>query len=72
MFKKKKQEVKTFDKETLYPVIHKSVCTGEKMAGFKHRDSGKFVEVMLIKDSKDMDEFLKTYGLNKDEVKTEY
>ena len=72
LFGKKKMEVKTFDRELLAPVIHSSICTGEKVAGFKRRDNGKFVEVMLIRDEKDMEKFLEMYGLGRGEVKTEY
>lgn len=72
LFGRKKMEMKTFDREELYPVIHSSICTGEKVAGFKRRDNGKFMEIMLIRDEKDMEKFLTMYGLDRNEVKTEY
>ena len=34
MFFRKKQETRTYDRETQEPVIHASICTGEKVAGF--------------------------------------
>ena len=33
------------------------------MAGFKDLDTGHFEEIMLIKDSKDLDDFMDTYDV---------
>jgi hypothetical protein len=59
-----------FDPGTQYPVIKASICTGEKVAGFKDKKDGHFTEVCLIKTPKDEENFKKTYGL--ETVKTEY
>lgn len=59
-----------YDPERQIPVIRSSICTGEKAAGFKDRDGGKFVEVMLIRCPEDERRFKELYHL--DEVKTEY
>ncbi len=61
---------KTYDREMLMPVIHSSICNGEKVAGFKNIHTGEFTEVMLIRSEKDLETFKKDYGLEK--VKTEY
>lgn len=37
-----------YDPHTQSAVIHASICTGEKTAGFKNRADGHFTEVMLI------------------------
>lgn len=60
-----------YDKETQKPIIKSSICTGEKVAGFKDINSVKFTEVMLIRDSKDMDYFLEKYDISVAEIKTE-
>ena len=60
-----------YDKETQKPIIKSSICTGEKVAGFKDINSGEFTEVMLIRDSKDMDYFLEKYDISVAEIKTE-
>ena len=60
----------TYDPETQYPVFLSSICTGEKVAGFRNRADRKFTEVMVIRSEKDEDIFKKMYGLG--EVKTEY
>ena len=59
-----------YDPETQYAVIRSSICTGEKVAGFKDKKDGRFTEVMLIRSPEDLREFRETYNLDK--VKTEY
>lgn len=71
MFQKKIKK-ETYDKKHQNPVIKSSICTGEKVAGFKDIQTGKFTEVMLISDSKDMDVFLEKYDISVAEVKAEW
>ena len=59
-----------YEPETQYAVIRSSICTGEKVAGFKDKKDGRFTEVMLIRSPEDLREFRETYNLDK--VKTEY
>ncbi len=63
MFFKKKPEVKTYDKENTKPVIKASICNGEQVAGFQDIHTGAFEEVMLIRGSGDLDEFMRMYGI---------
>ena len=46
----KKVKKQSYDRNTMKPVIKASICTGEQVAGFKDLHTGKFTEVMLIKD----------------------
>lgn len=71
MFGKKFQK-EGYDKENLRPVIRASICTGEQVAGFKNIHTGKFTEVMLIRDSKDMEEFTKKFDISKEEISKEW
>ena len=71
MFHKKIQK-ETYDKENLKPVIRSSICTREKVAGFRDVKTGKFEEVMLINGSNDMDLFLEKYDISVAEIKTEW
>ena len=71
MFHRKMKTVE-YDRENLKPVIRSSICTGEKVAGFQNVNTGKFEEVMLIRDNKDMDEFLTKYDISVAEIKTEW
>ena len=63
MFGKRKIEKKTYNVETQKPVIICSICTGEQVAGFKDIHTGKFEEVMLIRDEKDLENFKGMYGI---------
>lgn len=59
-----------FDPVTQVPIVRSSVCTGEKVAGFKDIRSGRFTDVALIRSERDLEAFKQTYGIT--EVKTEY
>jgi hypothetical protein len=63
MFFRKKSVKKTYDKESLKPVIKASICNGEQVAGFRNIHTGAFEEVMLIKNSDDLDKFMQMYGI---------
>lgn len=66
----KKTVIKQYDKENTRPVLKCSICTGEQVAGFKDIHSGKFEEVMLIKNSKDLDVFKQLYQV--EDISKEY
>ena len=68
--RKKKETTVQFDPETQYAVIRSSICTGEKVAGFKTKTDGHFTEVMLIRTAADEKEFKETYGV--ESLKVEY
>lgn len=59
-----------YDPEKQYPVMRVSICTGEKVAGFKNYGDAHFTEVMLIRNAEDERIFKAAYGL--DEIKKEY
>ncbi|MDO4619339.1 MAG: aspartate dehydrogenase [Lachnospiraceae bacterium] len=71
LFRSKKTDRKTYDAETQKPVLHCSICTGEQVAGFKDRKTGRFNEIMLIRNEKDLDDFKETYGIT-EEIEKEY
>ncbi len=68
--RKKHEPTVPFNPETQYAVIHASICTGEKVAGFKNKSDGHFTEVMLIRSPADEKEFKETYGI--ESLKVEY
>ncbi len=73
MFGKKtniKNDIKQYDKNDWKPVIKCSICNGEQVAGFKDIHTGKFEEIMLIRDNDDLNFFLKRYDLT--DVSKEY
>lgn len=60
----------TYDKNTKKPVLKCSICNGEQVAGFKDIQTGKFEEVALIRNEKELEEFMKSYGIK--EISKEY
>lgn len=65
---KRKKAAAPFDRTGKIPVIRSSICTGEKVAGYRDAESGGFTEVMLIRDDGDLREFLESYGFDRDEL----
>lgn len=70
MFQKKQQVKKEFDRENQKAVLRCSICTGEQVAGFKNIHTGKFEEVMLVRNEEDLTRFKEMYDLR--EVTKEY
>ena len=70
MFGKKRVEKIENDKENLRPILKCSICNGEQVAGLKNINTGKFEEVMLIRNKKDLDKFMELYDIS--DVKKEY
>ena len=70
--RRKLPAVSSYDKNGKIPVIRSSICTGEQVAGFKDAISGKFEELMLIRDGKDLSEFLHRYQVEESEIKQEW
>ncbi|MBQ9708710.1 MAG: aspartate dehydrogenase [Firmicutes bacterium] len=71
MFFKKRAETKTYDPSAQKPMLHKSICTGETTAGFKDLATGKYMDVMLVRNEKDLKKFMSTYAINT-KPETEY
>lgn len=73
MFGKHKQPpLIPFDRGGRVPVIRSSICTGEQTAGFKDPVSGRFQEYMLIRNDRDLQEFLRRYQVTEAELKQEW
>ncbi len=70
--RRKKRMAPPYDKAGKIPVIRSSICTGEQVAGFKDPVSGKFDELMLIRDSGDLAEFLSQYQVGENDIQREW
>lgn len=70
--RRKNPAAPAFDRTGKEPVIRASICTGEKVAGYRDTATGKFVEVMLIRNDADLRRFLTAYGFEKEELKYEW
>ena len=64
LFAGKRKE--SYDSEKLRPAIRSSICTGEKVAGFRDKESGHFTEIRLIRTEKDLDDFKRDYGITEE------
>ena len=53
------------------PILRASICTGETVAGFKDKRTGRFEEIMLIKSEADKELFKEIYDITSD-LPTEY
>lgn len=71
LFKKAIQK-KSYDRNSKKPVLKSSICTGERVAGFKDLQTGKFQDVMLIRNDTDLDEFMKLYDISISEIHKEW
>ncbi|MCI9161703.1 MAG: aspartate dehydrogenase [Lachnospiraceae bacterium] len=73
MFWKKngKKQVE-YDKAGKIPVIRASICTGEKVAGFRDEKTGKFEDLMVVRGEKDLQNFLNWYGVEEKEIRREW
>ena len=68
---KKKIVKKTYDREHMKPVIRVSICTGEKVAGFKDIRTGKIEEIMLIRSPEEIERLKEIYEIT-EEIAKEY
>lgn len=64
LFRKNKPRRKEYDHELLEPVLRCSICTGEQTAGFRNKRTGEFKEICLVRNEKELQAFLDTYGLS--------
>ena len=60
-----------YDAEKQRPVIRASICNGEKIAGFKDKETGRFTEVVVIRSAEDIERFRKAFGIL-EEIPVEY
>ena len=63
--RKRKNEERTvkYNPEKQKAVLRCSICTGEQVAGFMDVETGKFEEVMLIRNETDLERFRQQYGI---------
>lgn len=69
---RRKIKTEPYDRQRQQPVIRASICTGEQVAGFRDIQTGKFTEVMLIRNRKEMEEYLEKYDIKEEEIKKEW
>ena len=70
--RKKRRNAIPYDTTGKVPVIRSSICTGEQVAGFKDPVSGKFQELILIRNDRDLQEFLEQYQVRESDIQREW
>ena len=71
LFSRKKKKI-VYDKTGKKPVIRASICTGEQVAGFKDMKSGKFEDLMVLRNDADLKTFMELYDVKMEEITKEY
>ena len=71
LFSRKKKKF-VYDKTGKKPVIRASICTGEQVAGFKDMKSGKFEDLMVLRNDADLKAFMELYDVKMEEITKEY
>lgn len=72
MFAKHKRAAAAFDRTGKVPVLRSSICTGERVAGFKDLATGALLEERLILTDADLQAFLREYGLTQADLRREW
>ena len=69
---KSEPELPQYDLAAYEPVIRASICTGEKVACMREKESGRLHELMMIRMEADLDRFCKSYGVERKKIRTVY
>lgn len=72
LFTKKRPASIPYDPAAEQPAVRKSICTGEMTVGFIDRKTGKFRDVMMAANQRELDGFLKQIGAKSEDLKTIY
>ena len=70
--KKKAENSISYDPKTQRPAMRVSICTGEKVAGFIENDTGRFHDMFLIHDNKDLQSFCDMTGTTPEDLEKIY
>lgn len=74
IFHRKRMSASTpeYPSELYAAAVRSSICTGEKVAGFQNRETGKFTELFLLRSPSDLDEFCREYDVDPSDIRTIY
>ena len=68
LFSKKKSEFPKMPAGDYEPVLRCSICTGEQVLCAKDRQTGKLLEIMLIKSPAELEGFCAANGISAAEI----
>ena len=72
LFSKKKSEYPKMPQGDYVPVVRCSICTGEQVLCAKERNSGKLIELMLIKNPAQLEGFCAANGISPEDIEKIY
>lgn len=72
LFSKKKSEYPKMPQGDYVPVLRCSICTGEQVLCAKEQNSGKLLELMLIKSPSELEGFCAANGFSPDNIEKVY
>ena len=72
LFAKKHPAAIAYDREAEQPAVRRSICTGEMTVGFVDRRTGKFRDVMMAANQRELDAFLRQIGAKPEDLRTIY
>ncbi len=72
LFRSRENPMAAFPPERFEPVLRRSICTGERIACARERETGKLYEIMLIRSEQELRQFAKDCGVEPGEIKTVY
>ena len=65
-------EITQYDPAVFEPVIRASICTGERVACMREKESGRLHELMLLRTEADLKTFCRLYQVEQSTIKTVY
>lgn len=68
----RKQPTHAYDPSRQSPALRCSICTGEQVAGFRDKVTGKFEDIALIRTPGDLEDFCRTYGVDPSQLEKIY
>ena len=63
IWKRKRKQTRSWDKERTVPAIRCSICTGEQVFGFRDLQSDEFHEIALIRGDAELRDVAGEYGI---------
>ena len=61
-----------YPRDRFEPVIRSSICTGERVACMRDRETGKLFEIELVRTGEDLADFCRRCGADPSSVRTVY
>ena len=71
-FRKKETPKIPYDAAAQQPAVRRSICTGEMTVGFIDRESGRFQDYMLARNTQELLDFCNGTGITPEQLKTVY